>query len=226
MPTPSAAPVIRSGLRPWNTWRKPAPSSPTRASAGTRTSSKCSTNCLSGSRMSTGSGVRTQARRVGGHDEQRQQRRPVGRRGRCAPPPCSAAASSTPGDVVLGAAQHPAVAVAGGGGREAVGVGPRVGLGDREDDLRRARSRGPGSHSLRSSGEPNSPITSAEIAAETSRSSSGAPWFAISSQTMASSTSPPPPPPYSSATLTPMNPASPSALHSSSHGVPARACST
>ena len=84
----------------------------------------------------------------------------------------------------------------------------------------------PGSHSLRSSGEPNSPITSAEIAAETSRSSSGAPWFAISSQTMASSTSPPPPPPYSSATLTPMNPASPSVLHSSSHGVPARACST
>ena len=82
----------------------------------------------------------------------------------------------------------------------------------------------PGSHSLRSSGEPNSPITSAEIAAETSRSSSGAPWFAISSQTIASSTSPPPPPPYSSATLTPMKPASPSALHSSSHGVPARAC--
>ena len=65
----------------------------------------------------------------------------------------------------------------------------------------------PGSHSLRSSGEPNSPITSAEIAAETSRSRSGAPWFAISSQTIASSTSPPPPPPYSSATLTPMKPA-------------------
>ena len=57
----------------------------------------------------------------------------------------------------------------------------------------------PGSHSLRSSGEPNSPITSAEIAADTSRRRSGVPWFAISSQTIASSTSPPPPPPYSSA---------------------------
>jgi hypothetical protein len=83
----------------------------------------------------------------------------------------------------------------------------------------------PGNHSLRSSGEPNSPITSAEIAADTSKRRSGVPWFAISSQTIASSTSPPPPPPYSSATLTPTKPPSPSAVQSSSHGVRVRACS-
>ena len=81
----------------------------------------------------------------------------------------------------------------------------------------------PGSHSLRCSSLPNSAITSAEIAAVTSRSRIGAPFAAISSQTIVSSASPPPPPPYSSETFTPMNPAAPSACHSSVHSCPARA---
>jgi hypothetical protein len=84
----------------------------------------------------------------------------------------------------------------------------------------------PGSHSLRCSSVPCSQITSAEIAALTTRSSNGAPFAAISSHTIVSSASPPPPPPYSSGTLTPMNPESPSACHSSAHSRPARACCT
>ena len=75
-----------------------------------------------------------EARRVGGDHEQREQRRPVR--------PATAARHHhqrrglvDPRDVVLRAAQHPAVAVARGRGGEAVGVGARVRLGDREDDL-------------------------------------------------------------------------------------------
>ena len=76
----------------------------------------------------------------------------------------------------------------------------------------------PGSQVLRCSSVPNSEIISAEIAADTSNSSSGVPAAAISSQTRASSVSPPPPPPYSSGMFTPMNPASPRACHNSVQG--------
>ena len=76
----------------------------------------------------------------------------------------------------------------------------------------------PGSQVPRCSSVPKSAIISAEIAADTSSSSSGVPAAAISSQTRASSVSPPPPPPYSSGMLTPMNPASPRACHSSAQG--------
>ena len=64
-----------------------------------------------------------------------------------------------------------------------------------------------GSQVSRCSSVPNSVSTSAEIAAETTRSSSGVPAAAISSQTRTSSVSPPPPPPYASGMFTPMNPA-------------------
>ena len=82
----------------------------------------------------------------------------------------------------------------------------------------------PGSQVLRCSSVPNSLITSAEIAAETSSSRSGVPCAAISSQTRARSVRPPPPPPYSSGMFTPMKPASPSAVHSSSQGFRSAAC--
>ncbi len=55
MPTQVAAPVMRSGLSPWNTWRKPWPAPPTSASGPSGTSSKCSVNCFSGSIRFTGS---------------------------------------------------------------------------------------------------------------------------------------------------------------------------
>ena len=83
----------------------------------------------------------------------------------------------------------------------------------------------PGSHVLRCSSVPNSAITSAQIAADTSSRSSGVPCAASSSPTIDSSVMPPPPPPYSSGTLTPMNPASASRDHSSVQGRRAAACS-
>ena len=48
MPIANAAVMIRSGLSPAKSWSSPASSSPTSASAGSRTSSRNTVNCFSG----------------------------------------------------------------------------------------------------------------------------------------------------------------------------------
>ena len=49
-----AAVMMRSGLSPTNTWRKPSPSAPMSRSASTCTLSKNSVYCFSGAVISTG----------------------------------------------------------------------------------------------------------------------------------------------------------------------------
>ena len=109
---------------------------PTSAPGPTRTPSKCRVNCRSGSSRSTGS------RRVS---------RPAASVGTMNSDSCAAALVLPgpgddqqrlglvhPGDVVLGAGQHPVLAVPGGGGRDPQGVGAGVRFGDREHHLGRA----------------------------------------------------------------------------------------
>ena len=57
MPLAMAAVMMRSGLSPTNTWRRPSPSVPRRRSAGTSTLSKNKVNCFSGATISTGMSV-------------------------------------------------------------------------------------------------------------------------------------------------------------------------
>ena len=58
MPLLIAAAQTRSGFSPAKRWRMPSPSRPTMASAGTRTSSKNSVNCVSGTCNAVSIGVR------------------------------------------------------------------------------------------------------------------------------------------------------------------------
>src|ERR1700730_8473043 len=74
MPTHSAAPVTRSGFRPWNTCRNPSPSVPMSRSALTRTSSKKRVNCRSGRATDTASGCAVRPRASVSDDEQREGR--------------------------------------------------------------------------------------------------------------------------------------------------------
>ena len=125
--------MIRSGFSPWNTCLKPSPSAPTSASGPTRTPSKCSVNCRSGSSRSTGNRWASRPAASGWHDEQRKLGAAL-----VLPGPGDDQEGFGlvhPGDVVLGAVQHPVPAVADGGGGDAKGVGARVRLGDREHDL-------------------------------------------------------------------------------------------
>jgi hypothetical protein len=73
-----------------------------------------------------------------------------------------------------------------------------------------------GSHRCFWASVPNLAMMVAQMAGETTMTSSGHPAAASSSATAASSVIPPPPPPYCSGTLTPRNPGSATAFHSSS----------
>ena len=97
-----------------------------------------------------------------------------------------------------------------------MGVGAGVGLGDGEGHLELAGSRTAGSHRCFWASVPNWAMMVAQMAGDTTMTSSGQPAAASSSSTAASSAMPPPPPPYSSGTLTPRKPASATAFHSSS----------
>ena len=84
----------------------------------------------------------------------------------------------------------------------------------------------PGSHRCFCASVPNLAMMVAQMAGDTTMINRGQPAAASSSVTMASSVMPMPPPPYSSGTLTPRNPASPTACQSSSVRSSARALAT
>ena len=213
MPTHRAAPVIRSGFSPWNTWRKPSPSVPTSRSAGTRTLSKNSVNCLSGIGTSTGSccavspgaSVSTRNSDICAVPLTEVPVRVTTRiASACSTPEMKyfwpLMTHSDPSRTAVVEILCELVPASGSVIAKTIFPSPEA-------------SRG--SHCACCAGVPNLPMTSAAMPHETRVSSSGQPCAAVSSQTIASSTMPAPPPPYSSAMLTPRKPCLPSALHSS-----------
>ena len=130
-PVEKDAAMIRSGFRPANSCTRPASSSPTSASAGSRTSSMKTWNCCSGLTISIGIGVKLEARRVRGYDEQA--RLELAGLGVLGPRDDEHVLGLVDaGDVDLLALEQPLVTVAPRGGGDVVRVGAGVRLGDRE----------------------------------------------------------------------------------------------
>ena len=133
MPTALAAPMMRSGFSPANSWAIAASSEPTSASAGSRTSSRNTWNWFSGLTSSMSILVQVNPGVSVGTTNS------AGRSCRSWPGPVGGAADDEhrlrlvdAGDVDLLAGQDPVAAVAAGGGGDPVRVGAGVGFGDGE----------------------------------------------------------------------------------------------
>ena len=173
--------MTRSGLSPANSCAMPWSGWPTSASAGSRTSSRKTWNCLSGLTISIGIRCAVSPGASVGTTNSAGRSVPLPLSASL-PTTSSASAWSTPLIHTFCAAEHPLVAVPAGHGGDLVGVGAGVGLGDREAPWSIEPSARPGSQRCFCSSVPNRPMTVPQIAGETTIISSGQPAAPSSSQ--------------------------------------------
>ena len=218
-PSEYAAAITRSGFSPANSCAMPWSGCPTSASAGSRTSSRNSWNCLSGLMISIGIRCAVSPGASVGTTNSAGRSVPLPESASL-PTTSTASAWSTPLIQTL----RPDSTHSSPSRRGAVLIScefePASGSVIANAMVSDPSAR-PGSQRCFCSSVPNLPITVPQIAGETTIISSGQPAAPSSSSTIDSSTMPPPPPPYSSGRLTPRKPALPASAHSASVRPPA-----